>query len=63
MRRKKSANAEPAAAPRPSHADIAALAHSYWQAEGCPEGAECRHWFEAEAALVAAAKSDPKGKE
>ena len=63
MNKTKSAKPEPIAAPRPSHADIAALAHAYWQAEGCPEGAECRHWFEAEAALVAAAKSDPKGNE
>ena len=59
MRKKK----EPVAPPPPSHADIAALAHSYWQAEGCPVGAEWRHWLQAEAALSATPKSDPKGSE
>ena len=55
MRKKK----EPIAPPPPGHADIAALAHSYWEAEG----AEWRHWLQAEAALAAAPKSDPQGSE
>ncbi len=59
MKKKKA----PVAPPLPAHADIAALAHSYWEAEGCPEGAEWRHWLQAEAALSATPKSDPKGSE
>ena len=59
MKKKKA----PVAPPLPAHADIAALAHSYWEAEGYPEGAECRHWLQAEAALLHSAKSDSKGSE
>jgi hypothetical protein len=63
MKKKKLPLTVPPAAPSPAHADIAALAHSYWEAEGCPEGAEWRHWLQAEAALSGGAKSDPKGNE
>jgi hypothetical protein len=29
------------------HRDIAALAHEYWQARGCPEGSPQEDWFRA----------------
>lgn len=63
MKKKKPQSTEAPVAALPTHDDIATLAHSYWQAEGCPEGAEWRHWLQAEAALSGGAKSDPKGNE
>lgn len=55
MRKK---NAEPRVIPAPpAAAEIAALAHSFWEAEGCPEGADFRHWLRAEAELTAAAEA------
>lgn len=63
MKKKKPQSTEAPAAALPTEAAIAALAYSYWQAEGCPEGAEWRHWLQAEAALSGGAKSDPKGNE
>jgi len=29
------------------HSDIAALAHQYWQARGCPQGSSDEDWFHA----------------
>ena len=37
----------------PAHEQIAALAHSLWQARGCPEGTPDEDWFNAERALSA----------
>jgi hypothetical protein len=32
---------------QPSHEEIARLAYSLWQAEGCPHGRDKEHWFRA----------------
>lgn len=37
----------------PLDAEIRELAHSYWQAEGCPAHREVEHWLRAEAELTA----------
>lgn len=37
----------------PAHEEIAALAHSLWQARGCPEGKPEEDWFNAERTLKA----------
>ena len=34
--------------------EIARLAHSYWDAENCPEGSDMRFWLRAEAEVLAA---------
>ncbi len=38
----------------PAHHEIAAYARSIWESEGCPEGREISHWFQAKAHLIAA---------
>jgi hypothetical protein len=45
-----SADPEPAALPVETGEcrQIAALAHSYWQARGCPEGSPHEDWYRAE---------------
>ena len=35
----------------PAHEDIAAIAESYWEEEGRPEGKAEEHWLRAEEAL------------
>lgn len=40
------------AVPPPSLERIAQLAHSYWEAEGRPEGKDLQHWLRAEAELA-----------
>lgn len=35
----------------PTEAEIRLLAHRIWEAEGCPEDRQLRHWFRAEAML------------
>ena len=42
------------------HEDIAALAHSLWQARGCPEGSPEEDWLEAAQQLRARAEVLPK---
>ena len=37
----------------PAYEEIAPLAHSLWQARGCPEGTPEEDWFNAERALNA----------
>ena len=32
----------------PTHAEISARAHQLWLEQGCPEGAQEEHWFQAE---------------
>lgn len=44
---------EPANGLPPLTVRIANLAHSYWEAEGRPEGKHLEHWFRAEAELTA----------
>lgn len=44
---------EPANGLPPLAVRIANLAHSYWEAEGRPEGRHLEHWFRAEAELTA----------
>jgi hypothetical protein len=34
--------------------EIAKLAYSYWQADGCPEGSDMRYWLRAESEVLAA---------
>jgi hypothetical protein len=36
---------------RPTHEDIAALAYSLWQEQGCPEGLQEENWLSAEQEL------------
>jgi hypothetical protein len=40
--------------------DIAALAHSLWQARGCPEGSSEEDWFRAAHELRARGENAPK---
>lgn len=35
----------------PTHEEIAALAYSFWEARGCPEGSPEEDWLNAERAL------------
>jgi DUF2934 family protein len=35
----------------PAHHEIAALAYSYWQSQGCPDGCDVENWLKAEATL------------
>ncbi len=35
----------------PTEAEIRVLAHRIWEAEGCPEDRQLRHWYRAEAML------------
>jgi len=42
------------------HEDIAALAHTLWQARGCPEGSADEDWFQAAQELRARGESLPK---
>lgn len=35
----------------PTEAEIRLLAHRIWEAEGCPEDRQLRHWCRAEAML------------
>jgi len=44
---------EPANGLPPHTVRIANLAHSYWEAEGRPEGRHLEHWFRAEAEVTA----------
>jgi|JI9StandDraft_2_1071091.scaffolds.fasta_scaffold1049218_2 hypothetical protein len=37
----------------PPESEIAARAYFYWIEEGCPDGAEWRHWLRAEVDLIA----------
>lgn len=37
---------------RPTHAQIAALAHELWIEQGCPEGRDKENWYEAERELT-----------
>ncbi len=39
--------------PKPTQEDIAAAAFQIYLSEGCQEGQEMRHWYEAEAQLTA----------
>ena len=41
----------------PRQEEIAALAYSFWQARGCPEGTPDEDWFNAEKALNAKAEA------
>ncbi len=34
--------------------EIAKLAFSYWEAEGCPEGSDMRYWLRAESEVLTA---------
>ncbi len=34
--------------------EIAKLAYSYWEADGCPEGSDMRYWLRAESEVLAA---------
>jgi len=60
MKKRKSDTMQADKAAAPSATEIAALAHSYWEAEGRPEGDAWRHWLRAEADLTAAAETGPK---
>ena len=42
------------------HEEIAALAHTLWQARGCPEGSPEEDWFQAAHELRARGESLPK---
>jgi hypothetical protein len=42
------------------HQDIAALAHTLWQARGCPEGSPDKDWFQAAQDLRARAEVHEK---
>jgi hypothetical protein len=42
------------------HEEIAALAHTLWQARGCPEGSSEEDWFQAAHQLRARGESLPK---
>jgi len=42
------------------HADIAALAHTLWQARGCPDGSSEEDWFQAAHELRARGEAPPK---
>ncbi len=39
---------------RPGHEQIAHRAYQLWESQGCPEGCDLDHWFEAERMLLAA---------
>jgi hypothetical protein len=40
---------------------IARCAHALWEAEGCPEGADVRHWLQAEAEVLGEMNPAPSG--
>ena len=40
--------------PLPLAEEIAKLAYSYWEADGCPEGSDMRYWLRAESEVLAA---------
>jgi hypothetical protein len=40
--------------PLPLAEEIAKLAYSYWEADGCPDGSDMRFWLRAEAEVLAA---------
>jgi hypothetical protein len=42
------------------HEDIAALAHTLWQARGCPEGSSEEDWYQAAHELRARGEAPPK---
>jgi len=43
--------------------DIAALAHSIWEKQGCPEGRAMEHWHEAEELFRERWLADKQGEE
>ena len=40
------------ASTRPTHEEISALAHKFYQQEGCPDGLADEHWLAAEDRLL-----------
>lgn len=42
-----------------SRADISALAYTYWEAQGRPEGCDLMYWLQAEKDLAAVMTSEP----
>jgi hypothetical protein len=45
---KQSSNSVSPVVSSPTNAEIAALAYSIWEREGCPNGCEMDHWLKAE---------------
>ena len=45
---------------QPTHEEITALARSFYEQEGCPQGRDLEHWHQAEAILKAKLQGEIK---